>query len=309
MRFVIVVSAVVLALVLVVHGASALAAQERGGEHGGASEHGGAGEGGGGDGEESGTLYGLGEAARQRRAGVDLVIRYDAPARAFVGRVRNTTTAPIEDIRVEVHLSNGVELGPTPRRDLAPGAVADVRLDARGQSFQRWSVHAEIGQSEPEPAQALRAAGVGASALLLLAGGRRLTRFLPILVLAAALVGCGDSPTGPSEVHGREGGNGGEAGESGMQYGIDETARESRAGVDLVMAFDRGQAAFTGTVTNTTAAAVDQVRVEIHLSNGVELGPTPRVTLAAGEVRDVRLDGAGQTFTTWSVHVEIGPGT
>lgn len=174
---------VVLAVVLVVEGASALAAQERGGEHpeagegGGGDEGGGEGaEAGGGDGEESGTLYGLGDTARQSRGGVDLVLRYDAPAEAFVGTVRNTTTAPIDDVRVEVHLSNGVELGPTPRRDLAPGAVADVRLDARGQSFQRWSVHVEIGQSEPEPVPALSAVGVGALAFLLLAGGRRHAR-------------------------------------------------------------------------------------------------------------------------------------
>lgn len=101
-------------------------------------------------------------------------------------------------------------------------------------------------------------------------------------------------------------GQGGESGESGTQYARDETARESRAGVDLVMAFDAAASAFRGTVTNTTAATVSDVRVEIHLSNGVELGPTPRVALGAGEVRDVELSAAGQTWTMWSVHVEIG---
>ena len=42
------------------------------------------------------------------------------------------------------------------------------------------------------------------------------------------------------------------------------------------------------------------------LSNGVELGPTPRVDLAPGETRPVELDARGQTFTHYSVHVEIG---
>lgn len=66
--------------------------------------------------------------------------------------------------------------------------------------------------------------------------------------------------------------------------------------------------AFTGTVHNTTSATVSDVRVEIHLSDGVEPGPTPRQDLAAQEQSDVRLDGRGQSFTIWSVHVELGSG-
>ena len=180
MRFAITAAAFVLTAVLAV---PALAVQEGGGEHrgggersgseGSGGEHGGGGEHGaseggegGGEGEESGTQYGLGDTARQSRAGVDLEIRYDASAQEFVGTVHNTTAAAVTDVRVEVHLSNGVELGPTPRRDLAPGATATVQLDARSQSFQRWSVHVEIGQSEHVPA--LPAAGIGVLTLLLL---------------------------------------------------------------------------------------------------------------------------------------------
>ncbi|MCY3841987.1 MAG: hypothetical protein OXH69_00445 [Acidobacteria bacterium] len=93
------------------------------------------------------------------------------------------------------------------------------------------------------------------------------------------------------------------------KYGRADTARESRAGVDLVMRYEAARERFEGTVTNTNGAAVDDVRVEIHLSNQVELGPTPRATLVAGEIRPVELDARGQQFQTWSVHVEIGPGT
>ena len=130
---------------------------------------------------------------------------------------------------------------------------------------------------------------------------------LQIVVMAAALaaVNCNGTPTEPSEVHGPEG-QGGESGESGTQYAISETATEVRAGVRLIISYDSAQQVFSGTVENTTNATVTQVRVEIHLSNGIELGPTPRVDLAAGETKSVELDARGQSFTWFSVHVELG---
>ena len=133
---------------------------------------------------------------------------------------------------------------------------------------------------------------------------------LPIVCTAALLalgvLGCSGSPTEPSgEEHGPEG-QGGESGESGTQYAISETATEVRAGVRLIISYNSTQQVFSGTVENTTNATVTQVRVEVHLSNGVELGPTPRVDLAPGETKPVELDARGQTFTNYSVHVEIG---
>ena len=133
---------------------------------------------------------------------------------------------------------------------------------------------------------------------------------LPIVCTAALLalgvLGCSGSPTEPSgEEHGPEG-QGSESGESGTQYAISETATEVRAGVRLIISYNSTQQVFSGTVENTTNATVTQVRVEVHLSNGVELGPTPRVDLAPGETKPVELDARGQTFTHYSVHVEIG---
>ncbi|MDE3263078.1 MAG: hypothetical protein OYL41_13960 [Acidobacteriota bacterium] len=137
-----------------------------------------------------------------------------------------------------------------------------------------------------------------------------------VVLLSVGLMACGESPTAP-EAHGPESGNesgsegssgSGEPGESGTQYGLADTARETRSGVDLVMQYDAAAQAFTGTVTNTTTAAIANVRVEIHLSNGVELGPTARVTLNAGQTNPVQLAAAGQSFTRWSVHVELGSG-
>ena len=133
-------------------------------------------------------------------------------------------------------------------------------------------------------------------------------RLMVTFVLLTA-VACGGTPTEPSgEQHGPEGG-GGEDGESGTQYSLTDTAEETRDGVRLTMSYDAPAETFRGEVVNTTSATVTQVRVEIHLSNGVELGPTPRVDLAAGESMPVELDASGQTFTSWSVHVELGSGS
>ena len=103
-------------------------------------------------------------------------------------------------------------------------------------------------------------------------------------------------------------GQGGEPGESGTQYQKGQTASETREGVVLVIAYDSASDAFIGTVRNSNNRTVQHVRVEVHLSNGVELGPTPRVDLAAGETRTVNLSAESQSFTGFSVHVELGLG-
>lgn len=99
-------------------------------------------------GEEDATQYGLGDTFDQYRAGSRLIVSYDPSANAFVGTVENTTEDTLKRVRVEIHLSNGVELGPTPSVDLAPGEIADVRLDATTQPFDTWSAHAEVGGGE-----------------------------------------------------------------------------------------------------------------------------------------------------------------
>ena len=103
-------------------------------------------------------------------------------------------------------------------------------------------------------------------------------------------------------------GQGGEPGESGTRYPKGQTASETREGVVLVIAYDSASDAFIGTVRNSNNRTVQHVRVEVHLSNGVELGPTPRVDLAAGETRTVNLSAESQSFTGFSVHVELGLG-
>ena len=112
----------------------------------GASEHGAGGESGGeGGSEESGASLTLDDTFDMVRNGARLILRYDRAASAFVGTVENTTNATLQQVRVEVHLSNGVELGPTPPQDLAPGQRIPVTLDATGQDFTGWTPHAEVG--------------------------------------------------------------------------------------------------------------------------------------------------------------------
>ena len=107
-----------------------------------------AGEGRRGEPEESGTQYGLSDTAKEIRSGVELVIRFDGARRAFAGTVKNGTDATVRQVRVEVHLSNGAELGPTANVDLRPGQSAPVELLAGSQEFNKFSTHVEIGSGE-----------------------------------------------------------------------------------------------------------------------------------------------------------------
>ena len=139
-------------------------------------------------------------------------------------------------------------------------------------------------------------------------------------ILAVAMMGGCAAMTGggerPEVEGGREHGPGGESGgengndggeEGGSMLAPDETFNQVRKGARLIMSYDAGASAFIGTVENTTTATLQQVRVEVHLSNGVELGPTQPVDLPAGEILTVTLDAAGQRFTGWVPHAEVGP--
>ena len=119
---------------------------DEGGESGeGSHSEGGSESGSEGGGEEAATQYGLTDTYDMVRAGARLVLRYDAATETFSGTVTNTTSATLPNVRVEVHLSNGVELGPTQPVDLAPGASIAVTLDAAGQTFTAWGAHPEVG--------------------------------------------------------------------------------------------------------------------------------------------------------------------
>ena len=144
------------------------------------------------------------------------------------------------------------------------------------------------------------------------------------IVLALALIGCSnDSESGEhdggsesragAEGSGEHGGNsesGVHSEESGTQFAKrSEAYDEVRAGARLILSYDSAANAFTGTVENTTEATLSRVRVEVHLSNGTELGPTTPVDLAPGQAVDVTLEATEEPFTSWSAHPEVGGGS
>lgn len=99
-------------------------------------------------GEESGIELALDARYDAVRNGVRLILAYDAKTNSFVGTVENTTDEPLKRVRVEVHLSNGRELGPTTPADLGPGEKRDVVLSTTSKDFDGWTAHPEIGSGE-----------------------------------------------------------------------------------------------------------------------------------------------------------------
>lgn len=217
-----------------------------------------------GTGEESGTRLTLTQTYDTVRGGARLILSYDQAAKAFIGTVENTTDATLDRVRVEVHLSNGVELGPTTPQDLAPGAQMAVWLDAAGQNFTGWTPHAEVGGGE--------------------GGGEH---------------GVGHESAGERSAEGGE--------ESGATLALDQVYDTVRNGARLMMGYDQSVNAFFGAVLNTTDATLSQVRVEVHLSNGIELGPTRPIDLPPGRMFAVQMGAPGQGFSGWTPHAEVGP--
>ncbi len=129
---------------------------EAGGEGSeGSGEHGSGGESGsesavGGNEEGSANMLAPDETFDEVRGGARLVLSYDAVSNSFKGTVENTTNGVLDKVRIEVHLSNGTELGPTTPTDMAPGEAAPINLPATPAAFTGWIAHAEVGGGEGE---------------------------------------------------------------------------------------------------------------------------------------------------------------
>ncbi len=96
--------------------------------------------------EEEGTRYEPDETCDEIfENGIHLITYYDAQNTSFIGTVENTLQETLENVRVEVHLSTGEELGPTTPVDLLPGEISYVELETTNTNFEWWSVHPEVG--------------------------------------------------------------------------------------------------------------------------------------------------------------------
>jgi len=100
------------------------------------------------EGEESGTELALNQTYDKVRNGVRLILAYDTQTNSFIGTVENTTDKTLKRVRVEVHLSNGIELGPTTPVDLDPDERRAVKLTATSKDFDKWTAHPEVGSGE-----------------------------------------------------------------------------------------------------------------------------------------------------------------
>lgn len=125
------------------------------------------------------------------------------------------------------------------------------------------------------------------------------------------MLACGPSGGGEDEPEGETGEAQAEAAHGGgeepsRQLAKNQTYRQVRAGTRLVLTYDEENNAFSGLVQNVGAEPLARVRVEVHLSNGVELGPTWPADLAGGESVVVHLPGSEEPFETWSAHAEVG---
>jgi len=117
------------------------------GEHEGEGEHKGEGEEHGEEGEVEEAVPRIAKDGtyNEIRKGSRLILYFDKESSAFIGTVENLTEKTLTRVRIEVHLSNGAELGPTEPIDLEPGKKADVIISAEGQIFEWWKAHAELG--------------------------------------------------------------------------------------------------------------------------------------------------------------------
>lgn len=223
------------------------------------------------EGQEAGKTLGLNETYDRTHSGVRLILAYHKASTSFIGTVENTTDKTIKSVRVEVHLSNGTEVGPTERMTLAPGEKAGIKLEATAHVFTWWKAHIETGSSEhAEEAQE------------------------------------GEEHERAGEAHRKteEDENVGEGEESGEKLSPTDTYDHVHKGVRLTLAYHKASFSFIGSIENVTDKIIKSVRVAVKLSNGTELGPTEPMNLAPDEKAGIKIDAAGQVFEWWKAHAE-----
>ena len=238
----------------------------------------------------SSPIIPLGKSWNGILGGLAVSMQYDGATRTVHGKVRNTLSEKLCYVQAEPHLKSGTktlgELGPEKLGYLDPGQEATSSLtvadepELGGVSYDGYVVHMEAFDcSGPGPAP------------------------------HAAEDTEGGSHRGPSGEHGYEStGGGGEEGDGANTLTPDETYDAVRSGARLILDYDAASNSFRGTLENTTQGALDRVRIEVHLSNGAELGPTTPTDMAPGEMMEVNLPATPASFTGWTAHAEVGGG-
>ena len=207
--------------------------------------------------------------------------RYDAATQTVHATVQNTLSQVLCYVQAEPHLKSGTktvgELGPDVLGHLSPGqeTTSSVSVASEsnlaGISFDGHVVHLEVfdcAGSGPAP----HTGGAGAES------------------------GSGESGT---ESGSEFSGDSEEGSGAANMLALDETFDMVRAGARLILRYDAPSNSFKGTVENTTNGVLSQVRIEVHLSNGTELGPTPPIDMAPGEVAAINLPATAAAFTGW----------
>ncbi len=313
---------------LFIIGAVSCASHKEGGEeHGskeGKGEHESGGREGGESNEEDPNEFGLDYNYDQTKYGARLILSYNKSSNSFKGSVENTSNETLDRVRVEVHLSNGTELGPTTPTSLVAGQKMEIDLKATEKAFEGWTAHAEVGNmehgSEGESGDS-QEGGEGRE------GGEEHGR-------EGGESGEGreggeeHSRKGGERGEGREGGEGGdgeghgtegrEANEAAMSSPItalNKSWKGTLGGLDISMQYDAETKTLFGTVKNTTSETLCFVQSEPHLKMGErtvgEMGPEKLGDLKPGQVVNSRLsikdepDLANVKFDGYVIHMEI----
>ena len=275
---------------------------ESGGEHGG-------GEGGGGE-EGSAAMLAPDATFDQTRNGARLTLGYDPASNAFTGTVANTTDSTLTRVRIEVHLDNGTELGPTTPVDMAPGEVMAVNLPSTQAPFTGWVPHAEVGSGEAGGEH-----GAGGESGAEGAEGAE----------GAGSEGGAEGAGGEGHGPGGEGGSSVELNEAAMSSPVvplDQVWDGTLGPLAVSAWYDQATQTVHSTVTNASSVTQCYVQAEPHLKSGTttvgELGPDKLGDLAPGQTAtsSVALATepalAGVAFDGYVVHMEVfdcaGPG-
>ena len=248
----------------------------------------------------------LGQSWNGVLGGLAVSAQSDGATQSVHTTVQNTLSQTLCYVQAEPHLKSGTttvgELGPDMLGDLNPGQQATSILavasepNLAGVAYDGYVVHMEVFDCAG-PGPMPHTGGEGAEG----SGGE------------GAESGEGNAEHGGAGAEGSESGGEtgaatGEEGSGANTLALNETFDMVRSGARLILNYDAASNAFIGTVENTTNNVLDRVRIEVHLTNGTELGPTTPINLAPGEVAMIILPARAAAFDGWVAHAEVGGG-